>query len=67
MTGEDKMDKKAILVIIMVISSMLFIGGCIQTTISGSEKIVNNVSTAAQGTVNTLINLGKTFSGNKKT
>ena len=63
------MNKKAILLIALMITSMIFISGCtqIQTgvkSVEGVAKTVTNENTV-QIVKNTFNSIGKTLSGNK--
>ena len=63
------MNKKAILLIIVVLTSMLFISGCTQQssgnikTSEEASQVVTNVSTDVQNVANTLADIDNTLGG----
>ena len=61
------MNKKSLILIAIVLTSMLFISGCTQTTaIKNTEEVgraVNNVSTDVQDVSNTLNDIDRTLGG----
>ena len=60
------MNKRAVVLIMVVLTSMLFISGCTQTSIKTTEDVgraVTNVSTDIQDVASTLSDIDRTLGG----
>jgi outer membrane murein-binding lipoprotein Lpp len=66
MIAGDKMNKKAIVLIFVVLLSALFVSGCAETTIKNTEQAseaVNNISSDVTGVTGALEDIDEILGG----